>query len=221
MARGGQESGLELIRTDRLRSCLLQLAGALSDALLELIMAAAQCLLGQDPPRDHLGEQHDSTDTAVGGPPGTYVPVNPLDGAILAHETIFGGLRRHAGQSPLVDLAPALRKLREHLVVTAPDELASGETVVLAPTATDDQVTQFAVEHRDGGRRVFDEHLQCLEGRARTQFPLAHRLAQDLRGGVRLDDVADTANDVQLTVNGDRAQRHISRKFGAIFAAAE
>ena len=73
--------------------------------------------------RDVLGEDDDAADDAWGGVPGLDFPAQSLTLSVgQLEQVLLGGLNR-PGQTALVDLFPALGKLREYFVMAAPEDL--------------------------------------------------------------------------------------------------
>ena len=61
-----------------------------------------------------------------------------------------------------MNLPPALRDLREDLVVAAPDDFAAVQAIVREPAPAGRDVAHLPVQHGNGGRRVVDEYLEEL-----------------------------------------------------------
>ena len=140
---------------------------------------------GQLPFGDDLREHDDPADGSVLVAPGAGLPAQPISAAVRADEGILVSTLDGAGQAPLVHRLPQrhVSNFREHVVVTLPDQIACAKFVVLHPSSAHCDVPQFLVEHRHGGRGVFDERLQ--EGTAVLERQL---------GTFALADVADVSD---------------------------
>jgi hypothetical protein len=106
--------------------------------------------------RDVLYEDDDSADFAGVCPPGLDLPAKPVDVAIGAFKDVSLARDDLALQSLPVRVLPALRKIRENLVMGATQNRVS-QPVVAEPAPACGHVAHFAVEHGDRDRRLLNE----------------------------------------------------------------
>ncbi len=107
--------------------------------------------------RDDLGEENESADLAARLVPGSCLPLEPIGGAVLARERLLVAALHRPGEDALVDVLPALRHLREDLVMGPADDVPGVQVVVLHPFLADLKVAHLGVQHGDGRGGVPDE----------------------------------------------------------------
>ena len=113
-------------------------------------------------PGNDFAEDNDPVDFAFFVAAGVDFPTHPFQIPIGAKERIFVASLNRSGQAPPVDFLPALRQFGKHVVVTAADEIALGESVVGEPSPAEGDISHLPVKHRNGGGRVLDEQAQPL-----------------------------------------------------------
>src|SRR6185369_4519771 len=99
--------------------------------------AGCQGLLCPLPLGDQIAEDNDSIDFGLLVSPGMDFPAQPVHRPIRSREAIFVAYFHRALQTTLVNLLPTLRQVWKHIVMTAPDEILVGETIIRDPSSTE------------------------------------------------------------------------------------
>jgi hypothetical protein len=108
---------------------------------------------------DDFGQHENAADFTVALLPGLHHPAKNILRAIAAWEWILFAGFRGACHASLVYRLPVFADFRKDLVMAQALEVPVAESIVDQPASAVSDVAHLRVEHRNGGRRLFDHRL--------------------------------------------------------------
>src|SRR5688572_8843590 len=91
------------------------------------------------------------------------LPAHPLPAAVRAEvEVLLAPLDGTLGEATGMDAPPALRRVGQHVVMTAAHDLLLADAEIIEPAVAGHEVAHLGIEHGDSGRHVAHEEAQRL-----------------------------------------------------------
>lgn len=164
-----------------------------------------------------IGDDDDAANLAALVLPGLDGPAQPLALAVAALPQVHVALQVLAGQAAGMQLAPALRQVRQQRVVRGANQLGAGQAKAGAPALARHQVAHVAVEHRHADGRLFDEGAQL--GATLGQQALLPAALGDVAGNAEHAD-ALAARVAHQPLGGQEDRIRLARQAQLLFAGA-
>ena len=119
---------------------------------------------------DVLSKDDDAADGSGSGEPWTYLPAQPLHGAVGTIEAIFVVLDGFAAEGATMNGEPPGGDIRKYFVMGSAENVGAAKAEVVAPAAADGDVSHIAIEHGESGGSVLGEELKQFFALAEIGF---------------------------------------------------